>query len=60
MIKNFYIIAWLVYMTSFVTSIVTGTLDGLGMMAYGLIGLALIYALALWAVLFNPDVPHRQ
>jgi hypothetical protein len=58
MIKNFYIVAWLLLIGSAVHSILNGTLNELAMVSFGLIGLALVYALALWAVLINPGHPQ--
>ena len=49
--KKFYGFAWLMLAGSVVLSIVNGPMNGLQMLAFSLIGLALVYAFALWAVL---------
>ncbi len=54
MIKKFYVFAWLLLIGSAAGSVLNGSISELGMVAYGLIGLALVYALAVWAVLAAP------
>ncbi len=51
--RKFYVFAWLVLTGSVVLSLVNGPMNGLQMVAFSLIGLALVYAFALWAVLAN-------
>ena len=53
MIKNFYIFAWLFLAGSIGLSVVNGQMDGLRMLAFSVIGLALVYVFALWAVMVN-------
>lgn len=53
MIKKFYIFAWLFLAGSVGLSVLNGQLDGLQMVAFSVIGVALVYAFALWAVLVN-------
>lgn len=60
MIKKFYVFAWLLLAGSIGISIVNGQIDGLQMVAFSLIGLALVYAFALWAVLVNTGDPQTQ
>jgi hypothetical protein len=50
---KFYVFAWLVFAGSVVLSLVNGPMNGLQMVAFSLIGLALVYAFALWVVLTN-------
>ena len=53
MLKNFYVLAWFLLIGSALVSVFTGSLNEIGMVAFGLIGLALVYALALWSVFSN-------
>jgi len=53
MIKKFYVLAWFVLIGSATASVLNGTLNDLAMVAFGLIALGLVYALALWSVLTN-------
>jgi hypothetical protein len=54
MIKKFYVLAWFLLIGSAIVSVFKGTLTEFGMVAFGLIALALVHALVLWAVLINP------
>ena len=60
MIKKFYVLAWFLLIGSAIVSIFTGTLTGLGMVTYSLIALALVYGLALWAVIVNTGEAQPQ
>ena len=54
MIKKFYVFAWLLLAGSILFSVANGPLNGLQMVTFSLIGVALVYAFALWAVIVNP------
>ena len=58
--KKFYVLAWSLLIASFVVSVSTGSLTEIGMVAFSLIALALVYALALWAVLTNFAEMHLE
>lgn len=60
MIKKFYIFAWLLLAASILFSVVNGPLNGLQMVVFSLIGVGLVYAFALWAVLSNPEVARHE
>jgi hypothetical protein len=60
MLKKFYVLAWFLLIGSALVSVLTGSLNEIGMVAFGLIGLALVYALALWAVFTNPGELHPE
>lgn len=47
-------------MGSALVSIYTGSLNEVGMVAFSLIGLALVYALAMWAVFSDPGSVHGE
>ena len=53
MLQKFYIFAWVMLAGAIVLSLVNAPMSGLEMVALGLIGLALVYALLFWAVLAN-------
>jgi hypothetical protein len=53
MMRKFYVFAWLMLAGSVVLSLANGSINGLQMVAFSVIGLALVYAFALWAVLAN-------
>ena len=53
MIKKFYVLAWLLLIGSAAATILTGSLSGLSMVAFGLIALALVHGLAFWSVVVN-------
>ena len=59
MLKNFYALAWFLLIGSVVVSALTGSINEIGMVAFGLIGLVLIYALALWSVISNDGAVHQ-
>ena len=60
MIQKFYVLAWLLLAGSILYSVIAGPVNGLQMVAFSLIGLALVYAFALWAVLANTrDAEHE-
>jgi hypothetical protein len=60
MLKKFYVSAWLLLIGSGAVSVFTGSLNEIGMLAFGLISLALVYALALWAVFTNSGEMQRE
>lgn len=60
MIKKFYVLVWFLLAGSLAASVFTGSLTDLGVLAHALAGLALIYGLALWAVLVNPGDPQPE
>ncbi|MCW5961616.1 MAG: hypothetical protein KIS76_15740 [Pyrinomonadaceae bacterium] len=51
--KKIYATAWILLTALFLTSVVTGFLDPLGLFAFSLSALALVYALAFWSVIVN-------
>lgn len=53
MIKRFYVLAWFLLIGSAMASVLQSTLNELGMVAFGLIALALVQGLALWSVIIN-------
>lgn len=55
MIKRFYVLAWFLLVGSALASIFAGTFDALAMVVVGLGAVGLVYALALRAVLINPQ-----
>jgi hypothetical protein len=50
MIEKFYIFAWAMLVGSILGTIATGALNGLAVVSFSFIGLALIYAYVLWWV----------
>lgn len=58
--RKFYGLAWFLLMGSALVSIYTGSLNEVGMVAFSLIGLALVYALAMWAVFSDPGSVHGE
>lgn len=53
MIKKLYVLAWLLLIGAVVSTIFKGTLDELAMVAFAIIAMGLIHALALWAAFVN-------
>ena len=60
MLKKFYVLAWFLLIGSALIAVLTGSLNEIGMVAFGLIGLALVYALALWSVFTNPGELYAE
>jgi protein-S-isoprenylcysteine O-methyltransferase Ste14 len=60
MLKKLYVLAWFLLIGSAAVSVFNGSLNEVGMLAFGLIGLALVHALALWAVFTNPGEMHPE
>jgi hypothetical protein len=60
MIKKFYIFAWLLLIVSIGISAVNGAMSGIQIVTLGLIGLALVYAFALWVVIANTREPQME
>ena len=57
---KFYVITWLLLAGAVLFSVVNGPVNELQMIAFGLIGLALIYGLALWSVLVNTTETQQE
>ena len=53
MIQRFYVFAWLLLAGSVVLTAIDGPMNGPQMITFGFVGLALVYALALWAIVAN-------
>ena len=51
--KTFYFIAWFLLIASALASSFVGTFDAFAMVAFSLVALGLIHALALWSVFVN-------
>jgi len=51
--KKLYFASWILLAIVAFASIVTGTLNGLSLVAFSLVGLGLVYVLALWSVFTN-------
>ena len=60
MMKKFYVFAWLMFAGSIALSLVNGQMNGMLMIAFSLIGLGLVYAFALWAVVANAEVAQTE
>ena len=60
MLKKLYVSAWFLLILAAAATIFTGSLNEVGMVAFGLIGLALVYAMALWVVFVNPGQMQQQ
>ena len=60
MIKKLYVLAWLLLTGSAVATILTDSLNGLSIVAFGLIALALVHALAFWSVVVNTRGPQPE
>jgi hypothetical protein len=58
MIKKLYVFAWLFLIGAVASSIFRGTLSELAMVAFAVIALGLIHAMALWAALVTTK--HAQ
>ena len=60
MLKKVYILAWLLAVSAVLIAVLTGTLNEAAMVVFSFIGLGLIYTLALWSVIVNPqEMPTR-
>lgn len=53
MLSRFYLYAWILLAATAIGSILTGSVTGLGTVAYALITLGLVYAFVLWTVIVN-------
>ena len=53
MIKKLYVFAWFLLIGSAAVVAATGSLNGLSLVAFGLIAVGLVHGLALWSVLMN-------
>ena len=60
MIKKFYVFAWLLLVGSVLLLAINGPLSGLQIVVFSLIGLGLVYALALWVVLVKTEERRTQ
>ena len=58
--RKFYVFAWLMLAGSVIVSLLNGPINGLQMVAFSVIGLGLVYAFALWAVLANAGDAQTQ
>jgi len=60
MMKTFYILAWVLVALSAVVSLWAGYFNSATQVAFSVMVLALVYALALWSVITNPqDTKHE-
>lgn len=53
MLKNLYVLAWILLAASVLGSAVTGVLAPAALLGFSLAALGLVYALALWSVVVN-------
>ena len=60
MIKKFYVLAWFLLIGSAAAVIFTGSLNGLSLVAFGLVAVGLVHGLALWSVLMNTSDAHPE
>ena len=60
MLKKFYVLAWFLLVGATVVSVFTGSLNEIGMLAFGLIALALVHSLGLWAAFKNSQQMYGE
>lgn len=57
MIKKIYGLAWLGLIALAAVAVATGSFNELAVLAFGLVALGLVHALAVWSVIVNTETP---